>query len=362
MNLSERNAELTLARALKEKIAQAETRLDATDGEEGTLKDELQEARKECEALIKIGERNPRVGVLFTLIHELQEKLRAIAHEPSTLQNTLRRLGSDFGGFASRDWQWLKNWRIGREPDMGAAVDVERPMQCDRWLSEVQIHASVFLASADAESYLAESKAKLERRRAQLASGRQRNAEVDAHAARLHAEVKAERERRVEESIERLKEFDRERAEFRANLDRDMATAKVEASLAFDRRAARKEVKRHAWLWRYWQKIARARDDKDFREAWLDKTFAKSSERGRDLQKVFRSAGDSASALRGADQFDLIRQKWERVVKLLDADPALTSDEAEDMADPEYREQRAELKEQDEARLAAHNAAQATTV
>ena len=120
----------------------------------------------------------------------------------------------------------------------------------------------------------------------------------------------------------------------------------------------RKEVKRHAWLWRYWQKIARARDDKDFRKEWLEKAFAKSLQRGNDLQRVFRSAGDSASALRGAAQFDLIRQKWDRVVKLLDADPALTSDEAEDMADPEYREQRAELKEQDEARLAAHNEAQ----
>ena len=35
-------------------------------------------------------------------------------------------------------------------------------------------------------------------------------------------------------------------------------------------------------------------------------------------------------------------------------------DEAESMvADPEYREQRAEVKEHDEALLAAHNAAQA---
>ena len=37
-------------------------------------------------------------------------------------------------------------------------------------------------------------------------------------------------------------------------------------------------------------------------------------------------------------------------------------DEAEDVADPEYREQRAELKEIDEARLAEHNAAQHTFV
>ena len=104
MNLTDRNAELDKARALKEQISQAEARLDATDGVEGKLKDELQAAHKECEALIKIGERNPRVGVLFNLIHELQEKLRAIAHAPSIIQNDLRRLGSDFGGFASRDW------------------------------------------------------------------------------------------------------------------------------------------------------------------------------------------------------------------------------------------------------------------
>ena len=165
MNLAERNAELALARALKEQIAQAETRLDATDGEEGKLKDELQAAHKECDALIKIGERNPRVGILFNLIHELQEKLRAIAHEPSTLQNTLRKLGSDFEGYASRDYMWLRDWRIGREPDMGGPIDAEDRMQCARWLSEVIIHAKVFLSDAGAATYLAECKAKLERRR-----------------------------------------------------------------------------------------------------------------------------------------------------------------------------------------------------
>ena len=162
-----------------------------------------------------------------------------------------------------------------------------------------------------------------------------------------------------ERLAERLAASDKQRADFRAQLDREMATAKVEASLAFDRRVARKEVKRHAWLVKRWEKIARARDDMDFRLEWLDKVFAKDRKRGDQLQKVFRSAGDSASALRGAEQFELIRQKWARVVELLDADPALTSDEAEALADPEYQEQRAELKEIDEARLAAHNAAQA---
>ena len=102
----------------------------------------------------------------------------------------------------------------------------------------------------------------------------------------------------------------------------------------------------------------RARDDKEFRDEWLAKVSAENPERAADLRKVFRSAGDSASALRGAEQFDLIRQRWERVVELLDADPTLTSDEAEDIADPEYREQRAEVKERDVAKLAEHNAAQ----
>ena len=156
MNLPERSAELVKARALKDQIAQAEARLDATDGEEGALKDALREAHQECDALIRVGERNPRVGVLFTLIHELQEKLRAITHEPSTLQNTLRRLGSDFEGFRSRDWWWLKEWRIGREPGMGSAVDVENPMDCEHWLSGVRTHANVFLAGAEADAYVAE--------------------------------------------------------------------------------------------------------------------------------------------------------------------------------------------------------------
>ena len=145
---------------------------------------------------------------------------------------------------------------------------------------------------------------------------------------------------------------------FRAKLDRDMATAKVDASLAFDRRVAKKEVNRHAWLTQYWKKIARARDDKEFRKKWLGKLNAKNPERAADLRRVFRSAGDSASALRASEQFDLIRQKWIRVFSLLDSNPTMTSDEAEAVADPEYREQREEIKEREEERLAAHNEAQ----
>ena len=210
------------------------------------------------------------------------------------------------------------------------------PRSARRGWPEVRVHAELFLSGARGDSYIAESTAKLERRRSQLAEGRARNAEVDAEARRLHAEVLEERKRRSEESRERLREFDRQRAEYRAKLDREMAEAKVAASLAFDRRVARKEVKRHAWLTQYWTKIAKARDDKAFRDAWLAEVAAKNPKRARYLRRVFRSVGDSESARRAAEQFDLIRQKWVRVVQLLDADPTLTTDEAEEVADPEY--------------------------
>ena len=263
-----------------------------------------------------------------------------------------------FEGYRALDYWWLKNWRIGRDKDMGPPIDVEDEVQCALWLHEVCAHADTFLNASEAASYVTESKGKLARHRAELTAGRARNAEADAYAMRLRANLMAEKAERAKENRERLEKSDQERADYRAQLDREMAEAKVEASLAFDRRVAKKEVKRHAWLTQYWTKIAKAREDKDYRKAWLEKAFAKSDKRGRQLQRVFRSAGDSASALRGAEQFDLIRQRWERVVELLDEDPNLTMDEAEDLADPEYREQRAEVKERDEERLAAHNEAQ----
>ena len=46
MNLADRNLELDKARALKVQIAQAETRLDAMDDEEGALKDDLEDAQR----------------------------------------------------------------------------------------------------------------------------------------------------------------------------------------------------------------------------------------------------------------------------------------------------------------------------
>ena len=360
MNLSDRNTELDKARALKLQIEQVEARLDGIDDEEGAAKDALQEARREFQALIKAGERTPRVMELNDLINEIQERLRAIAHEPSTLQNTLRRLGSDLEGFRARDWWWLKTWRDGKEKGMNSPVDVEDEAQCTMWLSELQVHLDTFpIGDSYGPNFFAACEGVLARRRNNLVEGRARNAEVDAEVARLRADLATEKARRAKENHERLAASDKQRAEFRAELDRGMAAARVEASLAFDRRVARKEVRRHTWLTQYWTKIAKARDDEAFREEWLAKVSERNPERAKDLRRVFRSSGDSASALRAAEQFDLIRQRWDRVVELLDADPTLTMDEAEEVADPEYREERAEIREREEARLAAHNAAQA---
>ena len=359
MNLIDRTAELKQALNLKVKIAESEAQLTEWDGKEGQIKDDLAEAREQLEPLLQEARpRDGRVGILLERIGKLENELYFATRTPRTIENTLRKLGSDFGGYRSRDYIWLKDWRIGRQPDVGPAIDVDDEGQCAKWMLQVKVHAEVFLSDAAGDQYIADAELKLSRRRAELAAGRQRNAEVDAEVARLRAEIAEERKRRAEENHAKLEAFDRERAEFRAKLDREMAEAKTQASLAFDRRVAKKEVRRHTWLTKYWTKIAKARDDKAFRDEWLAKASARNPKRAVDLRKVFRSAGDAASALRGAEQFDLIRQKWDRVVELLDADPTLTSDEAEAVADPEYREQRADLREQDEARLAAHNQAQ----
>ena len=356
MNLEDRNTELVRAREVRDNITRTLEEIGSVHTGRTDAEASLAAAQAEFNDLIKAGQRVPRVMELNNIINDLQNRLRG--HVSTSLENDMRRLRSDLEGYRARDHQWLRDWRIGRERGMGGAIDVEDPEKCEHWLREVQVHVVLFLSGAGAETYLAECRAKLERRRTELAAGRQRNAEADAYAARLRAEAAEERERRAEENREKLKEFDRERSEFRAKLDRDMATAKIEEGLAFDRRVAKKEEKRYSWLVHRWQKIARARDDEAFRKEWLEKAFAKSPERGSQLQRVFRSAGDSASALRVSEQFDLIRQRWERIVKLLDDDPILTMEKAEVLADPEYLEQRAEIKEREEERLAAHNEAQ----
>ena len=373
MNLTDRNLELDKARALSVQIVQAETRLDTMDDEEGALKDDLEEAQREFNALIK-GGRKPRsrssgsprqvapsrIMVLMDEIYALQQKINALARAPSMIQNDLRKLGSDLDGFRARDWWWLKSWRDGNEKGMNSPVDVEDEAQCTTWLNELRVHLDTFpIGDSYGRDFVTKCENVLANRRNNLVEGRARNAEVDALARKMHDDLVVEKAQRAKENAERLAASDKQRADFRAQLDREMASAKVKASLEFDRRVAKKEVKRHAWLTRYWTKIAKARDDKLFRKEWLEKVSAKNPERHKSLQRVFRSVGDSASALRGAEQFDLIRQRWARVVELLDADPTLTMDEAEEVADPEYQEQRAEIRELDEARLAAHNKAQA---
>ena len=103
------------------------------------------------------------------------------------MQNTLRRLGSDFEGYRAIDYWWLKNWRIGRERDMGAAINVEDETQCAMWLNEVHAHADTFLNDHEAAIYITESEGKLARRRSELAAGRARNAETDADVTTLCA-------------------------------------------------------------------------------------------------------------------------------------------------------------------------------
>ena len=73
--------------------------------------------------------------VLNDEIYELQERLRAIAHAPSIIQNDLRRLARDLEGFRARDWWWLKTWRDGYEKGLDSPVDVEDEAQCTMWLN-----------------------------------------------------------------------------------------------------------------------------------------------------------------------------------------------------------------------------------
>ena len=67
------------------------------------------------------------------------------------------------------------------------------------WLGEVRAHADIFLGASEAASYIAESEKKLERHRAELTAGRARNASADAYAARLRADLEAEKAQRAVE-------------------------------------------------------------------------------------------------------------------------------------------------------------------
>ena len=364
MNLKERNEEVVRARDVQFLIA--ETRKESAAAPEGraAVQATLVDAQTEFNDLIKIGKRDPRVMELNGTINDLQDELRGMVHAPNVAGKcyaagsgvTLRVIGREtingceIGGSGGNQ-VWAR------------AVNVEAPAQCERWLSMKFVSMRpCFWSRPKRRAISPNAKRSWLAARRNWPQGDNVTRRPMPTPLRLRAEVQAEKERRAEETRERLEQFDRERADYRAKLDRDMAKDKIDASLAFDRRAAKKEVRRHAWLVRYWQKIARARNDEEYRKEWLANVFAKSTERGKGLERIFRSVGDSASALRASEQFDLIRQRWESIVVLLDADPTLTTDEAEAIADPEYQVQREELKEIDEERLAAHNEAQAMIV
>ena len=215
MNLTDRNAELDKAHALNVQIMQAETRLDAMDDEEEALKDELQEAQREFNALIK-GGRKPRsrssgsprqvapsrIMVLMDEIYALQQKINALAHAPSMIQNDLRKLGSDLEGFRARDWWWLKTWRDGQEKGMNSPVDVEDETQCTMWLNELRVHLDTFpIGDSYGRNFITKCENVLASRRRNLVDGRARNAEVDARARQMHDDLVAEKVRACEREL-----------------------------------------------------------------------------------------------------------------------------------------------------------------
>ena len=205
MNLADRNLELDKARAISVQITQAETRLDAIDDDEGALKDDLEDAQREFNALMRNGKRGPpRKLVLNDLIHEIHDKLHALARAPSIIQNDLRKLGSDLDGFRARDWWWLKSWRDGQEKGMDSPVDVEDEAQCTTWLNELHVHLDTFpIGDSYGRNFITKCENVLANRRRNLVEGRARNAEADALARRMHADLVAEKERRVRKKIAR---------------------------------------------------------------------------------------------------------------------------------------------------------------
>ena len=89
-------------------------------------------------------------------------------------------------------------------------------------------HASVFLVWGRRQNaYIAECEGKLERRRSELAAGRTQKCRRGRLRRPLATPtLAAERQRRAEENREQLKKLDRQRADFRAQLDRNMASGK----------------------------------------------------------------------------------------------------------------------------------------
>ena len=135
MNLTDRNVELDQSACHQVcRLHRLKLVSTAMDDEEETLKDDLEDAQREFNVLIKVADVSPevdrdlasprqvapsRIMVLMDEIYALQQKINALAHAPSIIQNDLRKLGSDLEGFRARDWWWLKTWRDGERKGHG---------------------------------------------------------------------------------------------------------------------------------------------------------------------------------------------------------------------------------------------------
>ena len=93
------------------------------------------------------------------------------------------------------------------------------------WLHELQVHLDTFpIGDSYGRNFVTKCENVLASRRNNLVEGRARNAEVDASVARLRADLAAEKAESAKENRERLAASDKQRADFRAQLDREMAT------------------------------------------------------------------------------------------------------------------------------------------
>ena len=357
MNLIDRNLELDKARIVNTEIASLQRALNNADDDEGEIKNALAKAQAEFKTLADIGERTPRIWELHEEISDLQDQLRNAAHAPSTIENSLRKKGSEVEGYRARDHIWLQAWRIGKEPDMGAAIDVENLKVSEEWLREVRVHVTVFLSAGSGRQYLENCEGKLNRRRIELAAGRNRNAEADEYAARLRAGIEDEKQARIAAGIEADKKLYKQRAKLEAEREKKRKEDKRKAKLAFDRKAAKRQYKVYLQEERFFAKIAQAREDPEFRDAWVLKVAQKDRTRASRIDQLSRRHSPE-NARRGSESFALLREKWENIVDLLKLNPPMRLSTADQITEDAYQDKREALSAARQAELDAHNASQ----
>lgn len=361
MNIIERGYQLDEARLIISEIADLQNQLDNADTDEGRIKDQLAEAHKEFDDLARIGKRTPRIWELHKIISDLQDQLRNVAHAPLTIENMLRAQRSLIEGYRARDHIWLQAWRIGKEPDMGAAINVESTDRCEAWLVQVRIHVTVFLPTGRGDKYLSDCEGKLSRRRDELAAGRRDNANAAAYEAKLRLELQDERRAREAEVDAADKKLNEMRAELEAKRKKERKAQRRKNKLAFDRRAARRQYGVYLQQELFWGKMERARDDADFRNKWVAKVARVDTKRAARIDQLARRHS-SENARRGSESFALLREKWDNIVILLNKNPEMNLNEADDATDDVYQEKRETLSETRQAELDAHNAAQQAEV